>query len=443
MTESEGLDAWGTGQVVERFALDDGIYDADSFWPGAFAELTGTGYLRDQPVGQIQFYPVQFNPARREIRVCRRIAVEVTWPLEARPAAAADEQANPAFEGVLREALLNYESLGRRTADAGLAGQLSVPVDDVDVDPTATASAAPALKIGVGQDGLYKLTYADLSNAGFNPGAVDPRTLKIANQGSEIAIFVQGEGDGRFDSGDIILFYGKGIRDAYTTTNVYWLSAGASPGRRMTLRDGRPGETAIPAHFPVLYHGEEDTAYWQTMPSLTGEDRWFWGTRLSPSTQGMPTFRDYTVHLGSISPAAATAKVRVRLKGYTGLGHRTRIRLNGHVIDDRSWQGQVQFDQEATTPHSWLRDGDNMVRVEPWTLGASVDQVLVNWIEIEYWNRYLAGNDQLSFGAPGEGMQRFEIGGFASSAISLLDVTDPANPALIINAVVAPGGRQV
>ena len=178
------------------------------------------------------------------------------------------------------------------------------------------------------------------------------------------------------------------------------------------------------------------------MPSLTGEDRWFWGTRLSPNTQGMPTFRDYSVHLGSISPAAATAKVRVRLKGYTSLGHRTRIQLNGRVIDDRAWQGQVQFDQEATTPHSWLRDGDNVVRVETVSTGASVDQILVNWIEIEYWNRYLAENDLLWFGAPGEGMQRFEIGGFTNSAIGVMDVTDPANPAQIINIAVTQGGGK-
>ena len=156
----------------------------------------------------------------------------------------------------------------------------------------------------------------------------------------------------------------------------------------MPQRDGRPGGGASPGHFPALVHAEEDTAYWQTMPSLTGEDRWFWGTRLSPNTQDMPTFRDYTVHLGSISPAATTANVRVRLKGYTSLSHRTVIRLNGQAIDDRTWQGQIQFDHAVSVPHSLLRDGDNIVRVDTLIRGAAVDQILVNWIEIGYWNRY-------------------------------------------------------
>ena len=440
--ESDGLDAWGAGQVVEHFAPDGGIYSADSFWPGALAELTETGYLRDQPVGQIQFYPVQFNPVRREIRICRRIVAEVTWRLEAQPAATIVEPVSPVFEGLLQDALLNYESLGRRTAGAGLAEQSSAPVEDTGLNLAAVPSATTALKIGVSQDGVYQLTYADLSNAGFNPAAVDPRTVRITNLGTEVPILVQGEGDGRFDTADYILFYGKGIRDAYTTVNVYWLSAGTSPGRRMTQRDSQPGGGTTPAHFPVLYHAEEDTAYWQIMPSLTGEDRWFWGTRLSPNTQGMPTFRDYTVHLGSISPAAATATVRVRLKGYTSLGHRTKIQLNGQVIDDRTWQGQVQFDHEASVPHSLLRDGDNVIRVDTVDAGASVDQILVNWIEIEYRNRYVAEGDQLSFGAPAEGLQRFETSGFASSAIGVLDVTDPATPVEIINASVqSEGGR--
>ena len=196
--------------------------------------------------------PLQFNPVRREIRICRRIVAEVAWRLEAQPAAAADEQAQPRLRGLVAEHVAELRIIGPTCSGSWPRPTAFGSGGRIGVDLAATAGAAPVLKIGVSQDGLYKLTYTDLSKAGFSPATVDPRTITISNQGSDIPIIVQGEGDGRFDSGDAIFFYGKGIRDAYTTTNVYWLSAGTSPGRRMTQRDGHPSGAAIPAHFPAL-----------------------------------------------------------------------------------------------------------------------------------------------------------------------------------------------
>lgn len=435
VAESDALDDWGTGRMVEHFVLNDELYSADSFWPTAPAELTTTGNLREQAVTQVQFYPVQHNPVRQQIRLCRRIVVEVIWDSHTRLAATTNELVSPDFEVLLRSSLLNYDSLGRHVLTGDLSERLAASSDGGS-HRGETVKAVPVLKISVQHDGFYKLTYADLSNAGFNPGTVDPRTIKMSNQGAEIAITVQGESDSRFDSMDYILFYGKAIRSSYTMVNVYWLSAGDGPGQRILQRDGGPPAGTPPIHFQTAYHAEEDTAYWQTMPSLTGEDRWFWGTRLSPNTQGMPTSRDYTVHLGNVSFAGATANMRVRLKGYTGLSHRTVIRLNGQAIDDRTWQGQIQFDLAISVPHSLLRNGDNTVRVETIFSGAVVDQILVNWIEIEYWCSYLAENDQLMFGAPTTSLQRIEIRGFVSPEISLFDVADPDNPVQIINAVV-------
>jgi hypothetical protein len=186
----------------------------------------------------------------------------------------------------------------------------------------------------------------------------------------------------------------------------------------------------------VVHHAEEDTAYWQTMPSLSGEDRWFWGTRISPNTSGMPSGRDYTVRLGKISTVATNAVVRVRLKGYTGLAHRTQLRLNGQVIDEQSWQGQIQYTHEVTLPSTLLRDGDNVVRVTTLNSGASVDQLLVNWMEIEYAAGYNAEDNHLAFGTPDPGQQRLVVDGFGAPAIAVFDVTDVAAPARILNTLI-------
>jgi len=429
------LGEMGDGAISEIFTLDAERYATDAFYPASPVQLGEVGYLRDQPVAQIQLYPVQFNPVRGEVRIYRRLLVQVTWDATAQAALAEARAASPVYENLLRHTLLNYAELVRPTAHVNVAATAVQPSAS-----TASRSALPALKISVNADGLYQLTYLDLQNAGFNPATFDPRLLRLHNQGGELPLAVLGEEDGVFQPTDSILFYGTLVHDLYTRTNVYWLSIGSDPGLRMTIYDGTPLGAAIPQSFPTTLHLEEDTTYWQNMLS-NGEDRWFWGTRLSPNTQDMPISRPYPVALHNTA-AAGAATVRVRLKGYTGLAHRTRIKVNDQVVDDKMWHGQVEFTHEVSMPGAHLHNGDNEVRVETVDTGAVVDQVLVNWIEIDYQDRYVAEADQLWFGAPATGLQQFEIGGFTQPDPTVLDVTDPRNPVRIFNAATVPEGSK-
>jgi hypothetical protein len=373
---------------------------------------------------------------RSELLLYHRLVVQLTWDDQAVQTASANSRGvSPAYEEVLRTTLLNYAGLTRPSLLAASTGGAAE-------QQAEEAQAGSVLKIGLGEDGVYKLGYTDLVNAGFDPATVDPRKLKMTNQGAEIPIKVEGETDGRFDSTDFILFYGTAIRSPYTTQNIYWLSAGAEAGLRMEQRNAAPaGNAPSPLDFLLTHHAEEDTVYWQNLPGK-GEDRWFWQSRISPNTQGLPAQRAYEVVLGQLSPAATTATIRVRLQGYTGLGHRTRIYLNDQVVDEQSWQGQVQFEHNVTVSHSLLRSGKNIVRVEAVESGAVVDQLLLNWIEIDYWNRYEARDDQLLFGAPVTGPQEFAVAGFTHGELTVLDVSDPAQPRLLVNPLVERDGER-
>src|SRR5262245_54143734 len=72
-------------------------------------------------------------------------------------------------------------------------------------------------KIPVAKDGIYRLTYTDLQNAGFPVGSADPRRIQIFHRGVEQRIWVEGEMDAAFNPSDYIEFYGKkndGVSDA-------------------------------------------------------------------------------------------------------------------------------------------------------------------------------------------------------------------------------------
>ena len=119
-------------------------------------------------------------------------------------------------------------------------------------------------KIAVDHSALYKLSYRFLRDKGLDIDNIDPRTISIFGNGggmlpfknsesrpddlSENSIYIQGEGDGKFDKGDYILFYGSGPHQwkfnagdsvfnhenhQFSDTTYYYLRLGGSSGKRI------------------------------------------------------------------------------------------------------------------------------------------------------------------------------------------------------------------
>ena len=66
---------------------------------------------------------------------------------------------------------------------------------------------ASQVKVTVNADGLYRVTYNDLSNAGVTAGTLNtlnPRTFRLLDAGVEQHIYVVGENDGVFNPSDTI-----------------------------------------------------------------------------------------------------------------------------------------------------------------------------------------------------------------------------------------------
>jgi len=233
------------------------------------------------------------------------------------------------------------------------------------------------------------------------------------------------------------------VTDIYTSRNVYWLTVDGENGQRMGTVDGTlsGSATTVPDYFLTTLHDEENSHYWQTIPDGEGQDHYFWGDKLSA-----PASESYSLTLNNISTTAGTATVRVRLKGRTDIesanpDHHTIIYLNNNKIDDQQWDGQIIYDHEVSISHSYLSEGTNIVKVEAvGDTGATVDQVFVNWIEIDYYHTYMAENDELLFSAPEAGAFQFEINGFSSNDVEVFNITDPDNVVRITNTTVAANG---
>jgi hypothetical protein len=75
-------------------------------------------------------------------------------------------------------------------------------------------------KVTTATTGMHRLTRAQLQQAGLPVNTIDPRTFQLFYRGNELAIIVQGEGDGSFDENDFIEFVGK-RNDGQSNTALY------------------------------------------------------------------------------------------------------------------------------------------------------------------------------------------------------------------------------
>lgn len=119
-------------------------------------------------------------------------------------------------------------------------------------------------RIGIVNDGMYRITPAFLNSIGINAANIDPRNIRIYGNGGgmlpeangvfryddlvENPIQVVGEGDGRFDASDYVLFYAEGPHkwrynttsgnynhqfNLYADTNYYFITVSLGAGKRV------------------------------------------------------------------------------------------------------------------------------------------------------------------------------------------------------------------
>lgn len=186
-------------------------------------------------------------------------------------------------------------------------------------------------RIFVVEDGIYRIDSTTLANAGLNVSSLDPRNFQIFGRGELQHIYVKGESDHHFNSGDYIEFYGMhndGWYDKYLFENqadqpnpnysmfndtaVYYLTINPSylagiTGRITTLVAPTPSEilTYSPATFfnkvsrvdyTSTYYFGETYGDGITDPEYVKSEGWFDGgfTLGSSISRSIPTPNRFT-----------------------------------------------------------------------------------------------------------------------------------------------------
>lgn len=148
----------------------------------------------------------------------------------------------------------------------------------------AFLSSGEWVKLSFPGSGIYKITYSDLINYGFEVSNLNPKNIhlysvqgteipvkngSIKSSADELSIYIEGEADGKFDANDYIIIYKKGVQgvhfngnrfahfiNQYSNTSFAILGYNGLVGKRMNV-NVKPNLTSpknIQTNWNVRYH---------------------------------------------------------------------------------------------------------------------------------------------------------------------------------------------
>ncbi len=280
-------------------------------------------------------------------------------------------------------------------------------------------ASKPAVKISVKREGWYRVTAAELTQAGLNPNA-NPGLLQLYVDGAQLPIGVITGGDGRLAA---VEFYGLGLEAAHSDERTYWLTEGEQAGLRIeqVRMDGTASDAAS---FLYTVERKDRTIYFSSLRN--GERENFFGAVVAtqPVTESLALN-----HLAQSANGQAT--LSISLQGVTLVPHRVQVYLNESVVGEISFYAQEQKSAEFTVAQSLLKEGQNEVKLA--SQAGPSDISLIDHIRLSYRHSFTADGDQLRLTATGG--QAVTIDGFGGEDIRVFDVTAPEQVREVIGKV--------
>jgi len=436
-----------------------------NFNPKELIEFSNQEYFKDLPFINAKFYPVSYDHSNNSIKYIKSADIQITIRSGYQP------NSNPTSNKYLQD-LYNDYVINFKQAQNWLKPRSKTLLKSTVVPQ------GPWYKIEVTEDGMYKITSSTLTAAGIDITTIDPRTFQLFNNGGkplnvnalatvnnpsepvENAIYVSGESDGSFDSGDYILFYGKElggwnyssnqsdftyIQHPYDTKNYYWLTFGNTAGKRIQqVSQTTSTGTVTDTYFWQRNHFEEE------LSNLLSSGSDWYGYRFF-GTSGQNSFN---YQLDKLSSTPNPAKLVIRLKGGSGILYSDRSSYTYYfttflnpaiqpnpIIPQRSFRststsvqnGSDNLRLEASfSSTDYLINGQNTIKLD--YIGSNEScNAYVDYVEFYYPGDFSASNNYLSFYTNTLGqVVNYTVSNFTNTDVKLFDISDPTEVTEII-----------
>jgi hypothetical protein len=406
------------------------------------------GLIRSLPVQSIKIYPIQNENDR--IRIYKRIVISISF-------ARSMNETELITENYVEGSVINWE-VARRW---GVKSNVHLS------KASSTLAAGTWYRFETPEEGIYRIDRSFLQSLGADVNNLDPRTIKIFSNGGynlpedytvptnrvfqEVAISVVGESDGKFDSGDYILLYGRGpefweynssfrrimrVKHSYSKKNFYWLTFGGTAGKRIAEKPSLNQSGVHQQQFSFAYRStDKDTIN----IGKTGRD--YYGDEFN---QSVPS-RTYLTTLNGILPST---RISYRFRLINGSSGDVPLRIdesNNQIYSANIFgfgQNKYSYGQDLIGNASFsgpLTDERSNLR---FTISSTTPgtKVYLDYFEIEYRRRLSAVNDNyILFSKDTTATIQYTIQNFSNSSIQLYDVTDYANIKVVAGTSISGG----
>ncbi len=178
-----------SGEDIPPFTINSEFYRSDEFYPGDIAEVKDPVILRDVRMAQVVMYPVQYNPAKKQLKIYRNISINLSYDGEnvINPKIRRNEFISEAFLPIYQSIIPNFEDL-YSTLDVRRGGIL-ILAKDMFADTLKTFAnwkhrkgyyvhVAPTTEIAPGGNPTQSQVYYYIKNA-YDTWAVPPEYVMI------------------------------------------------------------------------------------------------------------------------------------------------------------------------------------------------------------------------------------------------------------------------
>ena len=426
--------------VVDKYVASALSYSVSTFLPESITTIESIGRSRSMFLGSVKVYPLQYNPFTQVLRKYSRIIVEVSY-------GAVEGAHTQSTDNLLfRNVLLNYNVAQRWTTRPTSAVISAVPQASV-------LAVGDWYKMTVTEEGIYRLSRADLASYGINVSSLNPLEVKVFGNGGqeipesplaarpvdleEVATHIQTLPGGDF----FVYFYGKPAKgwrydpggqrlvhyiNRYSNVNYYWLTVGPGEGKRMQMQSPLPDNPTItPDRFLDGVFVEQE------LVNLMGSGKLWMGQSFLPS--GSFTYPNslpgiipgdnilYRFMLAARSDPASAFTVS---EGATQIGvfGLPRVLYDGTLFASRN-----EFSVRGIFPVSG-NSSQLTFRYSSSSAGASG---WIDWFEIQYSRRLEAASNYLRFRSPdAEGVAEYSLQMFSGMPL-IFNVSDHWNARLV------------
>lgn len=414
--------------------------------PQQVAKLVDVSESRGLLLGTLKIFPVQIFPGRNEVRLYRRIVLQIDFAA-----------ANP----------------GAPPVSVFLKNQLPSSLEKTSVAKEENVAADSPLAQGdwfrmeVNETGIYKIDQAFLAKAGISSSAVGNinSTRIYGNGGRELPqdlnasrpngleeiprLVVDKNADGVLDTDDYVLFYAMSTRgwsyspsektfhhyiNHYTETSVYFLSYGGT-GRGKNM-DALTSTSLAGAYKPTDFQGKLLVEH--ELFNLVNSGRQWLGesfniaSNFNVFTNNLPALvptKPMLYRFAFFSSSTAIDSFVVQENGRT-FGSIPMYPIDvGSITDVKAYQAPVtEFSRVGA-----LTNDRSVLRLQYVTRNSAATGYL-DWFEIFYARRFEADNDSLFFTSPDtSAIVEYTVSKFSSRDINVFEVTDHKNVKQVTN----------